>query len=171
MPAGGASSRRRLNRADLQATTCNEPGDHGIRGPHFAEAKLVAAPDESRYSGHEADQAPSGSEIARQTPRALDGFCRVGSDAVGPAPNLVAEEPEPAGRPCSNRPFDDGATGWAVPVSKGCLLDDEASFRDANLEGRVVESRASRPSIRDAIASKMRPLRRAEWPPVPSGNQ
>src|SRR5439155_2690825 len=70
----------------------------------------------------------------------------VGDDAVVPAANLVAEEPEPARHARAYGTLGDDAAIGGIACSDRGHLDHETVLRRANLEGRVVEVAGTPPS-------------------------
>ena len=132
--------------------------------------EFVAAPDRRRHLGHKLEQPPSTVGVVAQPTRAFDSLGDVRDNPVTPAPNLVAEQPKATRRSCPDWTHGDDAA-LAALAPGGRLLDDETSLWEAYLECRVVEVAAVAVLEPRRDPSKIRPLRRTEWPPAPSGSQ
>src|SRR5881275_1142059 len=89
LPAGGASTGRRVDRLGLQAGAGDYPGHDRVRVPHLASAELVTAPRRSGHGCHQIEHAPCTVDLRAQPEWAVDRLGDVGDDAVAPAANLV----------------------------------------------------------------------------------
>ena len=82
------------------------------------EARLAGYVEASHGCLHRCGHCPIpviyDGRIVGELPRALDRLADVRDDAVAPASDLVAEEPEPACRACPDRTLGDDATLGAV---------------------------------------------------------
>ena len=107
VPAGGAPASREVNRVDVEVAARDQPRDERVRIPHLPGPQFVAAPDRRRHFRHQFEQPSRLFSPLAQALRALDRLGKVGDDAVAPATDLVAEEPEAAGCADADRAFGD----------------------------------------------------------------
>ena len=121
-------------------------------------------------SGTSSSRRPAGLGVVAQSDRARDGLVDIGDDAVPPAPDLVAEEPEAAQAASADRAARDHPALRAVSRRRR-LLDDEAAARHVYLERRVVEVATLAAGQAAATHSKTFPFSRTECPPAPRGSQ
>jgi hypothetical protein len=77
--------------------------------------------------------------VVGQAAWALHGLGDVGDDAVAPAAQLVAEDPQSSRPAAADSAFADDATVGAVAVADRRRLDHEPTLRHAHLKRRVVE--------------------------------
>jgi hypothetical protein len=76
--------------------------------------------------------------LLAQTSRAFNGLGDVGNDALAPAADLVAEEPEAPEGTCADGTLGDDAVLRSLTPRRR-LLDHEPALRQVDLQGRVVE--------------------------------
>jgi hypothetical protein len=148
-PPRCTSTRWDVNRFGVEAAACNQPRDERVGVPHLASAEFVAAPHRRRHERHQVEQSSRHTRIVRQPAWTLDRLAYVRNDAIAPASQLVAEEPE-APRPATpDSTLGDHPAIGAVAVGDGGLLDHEPPFRHPHHKRRVVEvTRRSPPEPR-----------------------
>jgi hypothetical protein len=134
-----------VDRADVEPRAGDQPGDHRVRVPHLARAELVAAPHRRRHLGDEREQPSRRDLIVAEALRPVDRLRGVGDDAVAPATDLVAKEPEDAGYATADRPLGDDAAFVAVAPWDRRHLDHEPPLRYTHLECGVVQVTAFSP--------------------------
>jgi hypothetical protein len=106
---------------------------------HISPAASSSRPQTGGCPGHQLEQPSRAVEIVAEAMRTLDRLADVRDHAVAPASDLVTEEAEPARRVRPDGTLGDDATLGPVAGAERCLLDHEASLRDANLERGVEE--------------------------------
>src|SRR5439155_14430156 len=156
-----------MDRVGLEAATGDQPRDDGIRVPHVACMQVVAPPDRSREIRRECKQPARPLRVIGQAARALYSLRDIRDEAIAPEPQLITEDPQPAGPATPNGAFGyDAALAAAVRPSDRCRLDHEAPLRYPDLERRVIQiacATASDPS-RDPFVDAPVPVNE-----VPSG--
>lgn len=139
VPPGCSTAIWRLNRRAIDADAREYPRDHRVRVPHFAGAEFIAAPNRGGYRRHDSKDSSRQNDIVAQPHGTRERFANVGDPSFAPASDLVAEAPPTACPSRSNCTLGDDASLIAMEVWDGCLLDHEAAFWNADLQGRVVE--------------------------------
>ena len=139
VPPRRPPARRRVDLRRVDAALRQHPGDDGVRVPHLAGVGLVAAPHGRGDRRHGVEDPSSHLDVVGHAHRTPDRLTDIGDASVAPAPDLVAEEPNPSRPAGSHRAAGDDTTRCAVAVGNGRLLDDVRTFRDAHLQRRMEE--------------------------------
>src|SRR5581483_9586673 len=98
------------------AGSIENPCHHGVRVPHIASPELVPSPDGTWHLGEQVQDLPDNDAVIGDPDRAGDCIAEVRDRAVGPAAELVAEDPEPAQQAAPDRalPYYPPLLGMAV---------------------------------------------------------
>ena len=102
-PARGSSARRKRDRANIEPAAREDPRDGRVRVPHLTGAEFVASPDGRRHLRHELEDPAGAIRVVAQAERTRDRLGDIGDDAVAPAADLVAKEPEAPRRARADR--------------------------------------------------------------------
>jgi len=139
VPSRGASTRRRVDRREVDAASSESPGHDRVRVPHLTGVRLIPTPDRSRDLRQHFEHASCAHERRGHTDWTSDCGANVRNLTVPPSPDLVAEDAKAISTSHAHWPFSNDAPRGAVGTGYGCLFHDESALGNLHDQCRVVE--------------------------------
>lgn len=148
IPSRRPTVRWGASRFPREACSNQYPRRHGVGVPHLSRAELVAAPHRCGNTRHEVEDLLNDGGVVGEPHGTRHRIREIGDRSARPAPNLVAEHPEPPNPSCADGTFRHHAPFPPSPIVRnGRHLDDEPTLGRVGDECRVVQV-ATRASLR-----------------------